>query len=379
VTPEPESCDACLRRAWLLGDLSGHLETAVADARGRRAAELLALPDQRLVGALAGEAPSILARSFARRPARLRSEVAAAGLWSCCRHGRGFPAALEHDPQAPAALFGRGDPALLARLGAPEDAVTVVGARRPSAYGRELAESLGRELGAAGLAVVSGMALGVDSRAHSGALLSGGLTVAVLGSGADLPYPASLRRLYESIVSSGLVLSELPPGTAARRWSFPARNRIMAALAAMTVVVEARERSGSLITATMAAELGREVGAVPGRVGNATAAGANALLRDGAQVVRDAQDVLDSLLGAGALPAGAGAGRAGGPELDAELATVLSLVEAGAGAADAVAVEGGIPPARAAAALARLELLGYLRGGSGSGLERTALRAPEPD
>ena len=107
--------------------------------------------------------------------------------------------------------------------------MTIVGARRPSAYGRELAEQLGRELAAAGLVVVSGMALGIDSCAHEGALAAGGLTVAVLGSGADVPYPMRMRQLYERIGERGLVLSELPPETAPRRWTFPARNRIMAA------------------------------------------------------------------------------------------------------------------------------------------------------
>src|SRR5581483_678724 len=200
---------------------------------------------------------------------------------------------------APAVLFGRGDPALLGEL-VPDGAVTIVGTRRPSGYGRELATSLAREVAAAGVGVVSGMALGIDSRAHAGALEAGGFTVAVLGNGVDIAYPASSRQLYAQIAERGLVISELPPGTAARRWSFPARNRIMAALSAMTVVVEAREPSGSLITAEFAQELGRQLGAVPGRVGTSSAAGTNGLLRDGAAVIRGAGDVLDALLPIGA-------------------------------------------------------------------------------
>jgi DNA processing protein len=306
----------------------------------------------------------------------LRDRVEAARAWACCCHDPLYPAALAEDRQAPATLFGRGDPALMGRLAGLDEALTVVGSRRPSIYGRQLAETLARELAAAGLVVVSGMALGIDSRAHSGTLTAGGVTVAVLGSGPDVPYPVRLRRLYETIVERGLVLSELPPGTQARRWTFPARNRIMAALSAMTVVVEARERSGSQITAAMASDLGREVGAVPGRVGNATAAGTNALLRDGAQVIRGAQDVLDSLLDTGfprrRLPSSPG----GGSPLDPGLAAVLELVEGGAHGPDALATQGGLDPGDAAASLARLELLGYVRCDSAGRFERTTLPAP---
>ncbi len=174
----------------------------------------------------------------------------------------------------------------------------MVGARRASSYGRALARELGRELAAAGLVVVSGLAFGIDACAHRGAL-EAGRTVAVLGCGADVAYPAAHRSLWRRIQESGLVLSELPPGTGAWRWSFPARNRIMAALAAMTVVVEAAERSGSLITADLAADLGRDLGAVPGPVNSRVSAGPNNLLAGGACLVRDAQDVLDATIGPG--------------------------------------------------------------------------------
>ena len=180
--------------------------------------------------------------------------------------------------------------------------MTVVGARRASSYGREVARELARELAAAGQVVVSGLAFGIDACAHRGALEGGGLTVAVLGCGADVSYPAAHRSLWRRVGELGLVLSELPPGTGAWRWTFPARNRIMAALAGMTVVVEAAERSGSLITADLAADLGRDLGAVPGPVGSRLSAGPNHLLAGGACVVRDAQDVLDAMLGAGARP-----------------------------------------------------------------------------
>jgi DNA processing protein len=299
--------------------------------------------------------------------------VAGASAWTCCRHDRLYPEPLASLGDPPAVLFGRGAPRLLAELRL-EGTVTIVGSRRPSVYGRELAADLGREVAAAGLTVVSGMAIGIDSRAHRGALDAGGLTVAVLGTGVDVPYPPRHAPLYDEIVERGLVVSELPPGTLARRWTFPARNRIMAALGQMTIVVEARERSGSLITAEMAQDLNREVGAVPGRVGTSSAAGTNNLLRDGASVIRGAQDVLDSMLGVGVERARA----ARGPTLEPELAAVLDLVEAGSSSADALARASHLEPGPLAAALVRLELGGYLRSDSAGRYERTALAAPEP-
>jgi DNA processing protein len=218
------------------------------------------------------------------------------------------------------------------------------------------------------------MAMGIDSRAHRGALGAGGRTIAVLGTGVDVPYPARSARLYEEIVERGAVIGELPPGTQARRWMFPARNRIMAALGAMTVVVEARERSGSLITAGMAQDLNREVGAVPGRVGSSPAAGTNALLRDGAQLIRGAQDVLDALLGPG-VERVLRAPR--GPALDAELAGVLDLIDLGANNADALARASGMEPGPLATALVRLELNGYVSTDSTGRYERTSLAPPE--
>jgi DNA processing protein len=257
---------------------------------------------------------------------------------------------------------------------ASDDCVTVVGARRPSAYGREMAERLGRELGSAGLVVISGMALGIDSCAHSGALDAGGVTVAVLGSGADVPHPARMTDLYRRIADSGLVLSELPPGATPRRWTFPARNRIMAALGAMTVVVEGRERSGSLITANLAAEGGREVGAVPGRVGAATAAGPNALLHQGAHVVRGGEDVLDVLWGIGAQPP-AELADISPLEVPPELAAVLEEVENGEVTLDAVAFGAGLDPMDAAEALTMLEVAGLVSCDSAGWWRRTTMRA----
>ncbi|MDP9188451.1 MAG: DNA-processing protein DprA [Actinomycetota bacterium] len=365
-----EACDACLRRAWLVGSLSARIERAISGVPGRRSRELLALGDARLAAAVAGSRDELyLERSRARDPRRLRAAVVKAGAWACCRHDDAYPPALRELADAPRLLFGRGDPTLLGSLeGA--GSVTVVGARHASAYGRQMATGLGLELAASGLAVVSGMALGIDSCAHEGALREGGLTVAVLGSGPDVPSPAGRRALYERIRARGLILSELPPGTEPRRWTFPARNRIMAALGTMTVVVEARARSGSLITSELAEQLGREVGAVPGRVGSPVAEGANALLRDGAQVIRSGQDVLDSVLGPGAAAEREAQVAAA---LDRELVEVLDAIDGGAATQDAVAQAAGLDAGVALTSLARLELLGVVNCDSAGRYARTPL------
>ncbi|HET9118992.1 MAG TPA: DNA-processing protein DprA [Solirubrobacterales bacterium] len=371
----PRACEECLRRAWLVASLAGHIDTAVDNTAGNRAREILALPNEELASAMAGsEGPAFIRQTGLREPEEMHAAIAESGAWATCRHDDAYPGPLVDLGDAPAIVFGSGDPALLAGLPLGE-AVTVVGSRRPSRYGLEMASTLGRELAGAGLVVVSGMALGIDSAAHEGALEAGGRTVAVLGNGVDIAYPARSRRLYEEIVDRGAVIGELPPGTRARRWTFPARNRIMAALGAMTIVVEARERSGSLITAEMAQDLSREVGAVPGRVGASSAAGANGLLRDGAQLIRGGRDVLDALLGPGA---GDVSPVAVGPALEPELWAVLDLIERGANGADALTRAARIEPGVLAGALLRLELSGYVRSDWSGRYERTPLRAPDP-
>lgn len=369
------ACGACLRRSWLLASLSSRIEGAISGLPAARSRGLLGLSDERLAAAVGGgEAGALLARARERETVPLRAAIRGAGAWASCRHDAAYPEALGDLSDAPALLFGRGDPALLARLAEP--AATVVGTRRPSSYGREVAFAIGWELGAAGVPVVSGMANGVDSRAHEGALQAGGFTVAVLGSGPDVPTPPGRARLYEQIAERGLILSELPPGTGAKRWTFPARNRIMAAFGRITVVVEARARSGSLITSTMAEDLGRDVGAVPGRHGNPVADGTNQLLADGAHLVRDGRDVLDAMLGpgheAGALAPG---GSAAGPDLEPDLQAALEAVELGAATGDEVARAAGLDAGPALAALSRLELLGVI-GCDGAGRYERSVAAP---
>jgi DNA processing protein len=373
MSPGPSACERCLRRAWLIAGLSSRIERALEGAPGGRTGELLGLRDAELPKALPKGDQSDRRRPPS--PAAMREAVASADAWACCHHDDAYPASLRDlGAQVPACLFGRGNPCRLDRLSA-DGRVTVVGSRRPSGHGRETAVLLGRDLASAGLLVVSGMALGIDSCAHEGALAANGATVAVLGSGPDVPHPARMRRLYEEIVRDGVVLAELPPGAQARRWTFPARNRIMAALGELVVVVEARDRSGSLITADLAQELGRELGAVPGRVRTVSTRGTNKLLRDGAQVIRAGQDVLDSLLGAGAVEANAAPP---GPALEPQLAEVLELIEGGAVNLDAVAREGGLPADAAAVAITRLELLGYVAVDGSGRYERTALAVDTP-
>jgi DNA processing protein len=366
----PQACPECLRRARLLAHLAPYIERVAAGAPGKRSPELLRLANEDLAGVAAPlVARQVLAQVEAVSADRLQSELEEAGCWGCCRHDPLFPAGLRDAGDAPWALVGRGDPDLLRQL-APDGTVTVVGARRASTYGREAARELGRELAAAGLIVVSGLAFGIDACAHRGALDSG-LTVAVLGCGADVAYPVAHRSLWRQIGEQGLVLSELPPGAGAWRWTFPARNRIMAALSGMTVVVEAAERSGSLITADLAADLGRDLGAVPGPIGSRLSAGPNNLLAGGACVVRDAQDVLDAMLGAGVRRI-----ERAGPRLEAAQQAVLEALEMGAETCDGVAAHLGLSGGEAAAALADLESLGYVNCSLVGVYTRTTLRPP---
>ena len=232
-------------------------------------------------------------RAFERRfdERAYLERLAAGGHRFLSRSSTEFPPLLGaiHDPPAGLFLRGEGEPELLAR-----PAVAIVGARASSGYGASVARSLGRELAAAGLVVVSGLARGIDAEAHRGALEADGTTVAVLGCGIDRDYPAAHAELSRRVADAGLIVSEYAPGVEPAPWRFPARNRIVAGLCAATVVVEARERSGALITADLAIEEGREVFAVPGEITSALSEGTNALLKLGAAPLTSAGDVLAS-------------------------------------------------------------------------------------
>jgi DNA processing protein len=318
--------------------------------------ELLALEDSALIDAIGGAgAPDLRAELERFDAGAARAAAGRARLEAICPCAPAFPPGLRALPRPPGALYVAGGlERCLALLR--NDAVAIVGARRASPYGLEVARSLARGVACSGVAVISGMAAGIDSAAHEGALSCGGRTVAVLAGAADRPYPAAKRSLHRRIVEVGSAVSELPPGTQIRRWMFPARNRLIAALSEMTVVVEARHRSGALLTARHAARMGRTVGAVPGRVTSPQSAGPNGLLAHGAEVIRGAQDVLDGLFGAGVRRAGA-TPRA---ELEPEEAELLQAVGSGNDTLEAL-TRAGVTPERALAVLTTLELGGHIR------------------
>ena len=351
---EVHTCDVCLRRTWLIARLGGYIERE-RHARSRALNLLLALEDAELLAALPVE-PALVEEYEEFSPGAAREAVTAAGLAAFCRHHDAYPPALLELPDPPAVIHVAGDlDVFLTATEANRAAVAVVGARRATEYGLEAARAIGRGLAAAGVPVVSGMALGVDSAAHTGALAVGGPTVAVLAGGADRPYPQSKRRLYEAIRRHGCVVAEMPPGFSGFRWSFPARNRLIAALARLTVVVEAREKSGSLITAELARDIGRDVAAVPGRVSSPLAAGTNALLKDGAALVRGPEDTLDLACGVGAWHE-----RDARDLVPGHLRALLTRVAEGHETLDALAAT-GVGVGEAMAGLAELEMLGHVR------------------
>lgn len=200
-----------------------------------------------------------------------------------------YPALLKEIRDYPKELYYIGDPKLLE-----EKCVSIVGSRKTNQYGRSTAYSFGKALGQRGITVVSGMAVGIDTCAHEGALQEKGHTAAVLACGLDLCYPPRNRELKGKIESAGIVLSEYPPGTAAQRYYFPQRNRIISGLSPLTVVVQAGNRSGALITAELAADQGRDVGAVPGNIDSEYNLGSNKLLREGAFTLTGVQDLLEA-------------------------------------------------------------------------------------
>jgi len=321
---------------------------ALVDDHGSAAAVVRAIAEGRVpVPARAGDA---VARPIEEVMATLRRlEVEAV-----VRGEPAYPILLEEIPDPPEVLFVRGP-----IPGAP--AVAVVGTRRCTAYGRAVARSYGAAIAAAGWVLVSGLARGIDAEAHRGTVGSGGAGIAVLGSGPNVVYPAENRELHDALLEAGgAVVTEYPPGTPPEAWRFPLRNRIIAGLAAATVVVEAGVTGGALITASAALEQGRPVLAVPGDIDRATSVGCNLLIRDGAIPVLGPEDLVEALsfvLGpprSRTRPGGSG---------DEEVLAALGAV--GCSVDDLVA-RLGIAPGPVLAALARLEAAGriMMRGSS---------------
>jgi DNA processing protein len=293
--------------------------------------------------------PTDWARVDAQLELAARAGATGVTLWDPC-----YPARLKMLPLAPPLLFARGRVDALA-----EPMLAVVGTRAPSASGTAFAQRLARAMTASGIGVVSGLARGIDTAAHRGALAGDGTTVAVLGTGVDVAYPRENAGLLEAIAATGCVLSEQMCGTQGFAHVFPRRNRIISGLSEAVVVVEGSLKSGALITARWALDQGRDVGAVPGFPGDFRSAGPNRLLREGAFLVEDAADVLDHV------PALRAAARAGSVRMDREVATgatgddarVLAVLAGGA-SVDDVAVAVGLDASRVQEILSRMEIEG---------------------
>ncbi len=333
------------------------------------AARLGTASDTTLAAVVAGIAPH-LAASGRLAAARTRGQAALAAAkagriaavpWS----DRRYPALLAAIPDPPPVLWLRGDHTAL-----DGPAVAVVGSRAGTVYAREVGRTLGADLGSRGVTVVSGLARGVDSAAHRGVLAVDGRTIAVLGSGVDVVYPGEHAGLAGEIVRRGLLVSELPPGTTPRPAYFPMRNRLISGLSRAVVVVEASERSGSLITARLALEQGRDVMAVPGNVLSGRNRGAHALLRDGARIVETADDIVEELgIEAAAASPGndAEAASPGAARSPGEPDSILRHMDAGeVYEIDDLAARSGLDSGALLAGLTDLELQGRIaRAGAG--------------
>lgn len=283
----------------------------------------------------------------------------------------GYPAGLAqiYDPPPGLFLYGAACNRLEEFMSCPR--IAIVGARAASRYGIDAATRLAESLSREAVCIVSGMALGIDSAAHRGALGGTGASVAVLGCGVDVIYPRFNRSLYSDLLKAGLVVSEYPPGVQPRAWRFPARNRIIAGLSDGVIVVEARGKSGALITADFSLEQGRQVYAVPGSIFSDLSSGPNALIKTGAAPVTGAEDVLEDLgLKVKAAPKSDKQGPVQPPDLTDDERRVFLALDGTFRHEDGLAAMAGVDSSRAAAALVSLELRGLARYDSGRGYSR---------
>ncbi len=357
MSAHSDACPACLRRAWLLETLSARLAYRARDPE--RLLQALALNDEDLIKAIAGRRKAELQERHARFACSQLPPTN--GVERICRHDSRYPVALR-GAAAPRMLHVAGGVERL-RLLLAQPTVAIVGTRRASDYGMEVAYGLARGLSASGITVVSGLAEGIAAAAHQGALCAGAHTVTVMAGGVDVASPASWRGLHRRIAAEGCALAELPCGATTRGWCHVARARIVATLVRMVIVVEAREHPTELLHARLADAAGARIAAVPGRVSAPAARGPHLLLRGGALLVSDPRDVLDALHGvavhpvAESRPAPSGRLRAVLEQVGAGNDTVAKLT-----AGDAL---DGAPKSEVLVALAELELGGAVARGDG--------------
>jgi len=334
------------KRLWSLVDYFG--SPGVAWEAGAR--ELAGAPG------VGDEGPEGLARRRSRLdPAKEAAKLESRGITFICHTEPGYPENLLEVYDPPPVIFLRGRLKQADKL-----AVAMVGTRKPSPYGLVVAEKMAGDLAAVGVTLVSGMARGIDTAAHKGALAGGGRTIAVLGCGPDVVYPRENRLLMERIAASGAVISEFPPGSPPEAWHFPIRNRIISGISRGTVVVEAAEKSGALITADFALEQGRDVMAVPGNIVNPLSRGPHRLIKQGARLVEGAGDILDEM-GLDKLfpvPETGGQGAVKMSEDEKSLYGLLSLEPV---SMDELIEKSGMSPQKVMAALMYLELKGMVR------------------
>jgi DNA processing protein len=297
-------------------------------------------------------------RQWAEVDSELR-RIRSAGITLVRYNDSEYPERLRVIADPPPLLYVKG--AFAAR---DERAMAIVGSRSASDYGRRVARDLAHGLATFGFTVVSGLARGIDGMAHETALNCGGRTVAVLGSGVERAYPPEHDRLYERIAERGAVISELPIGTKPMAFNFPARNRLISGLSLGVVVVEATEKSGSLITASLAIDQGREVFAVPGEVGSSRSRGAHRLIRQGAKLVETVDDIIEEIAPQLTRQLGTAAKidvRPLPPDSNAAVQKVFAILQERSLQVDEIIEYSGLGPAEVLGILLDLELRGYLR------------------
>jgi DNA processing protein len=396
-----DACEECLRRSWLLGVLSGCLEYQARD-RGRLL-ELLALGDEDLVRAIGGRRRRELRERYARfTPGDIPRP---SGVEAICRHNHGYPRTLAKDGAsrrgdraspnastaasdgAPRMLYVAGSTQRLQAL-ATQPTVAIVGSRKATDYGMEMARDLARGLAVSGVTMTGGLSDGIALAAQAGALEVDGKTLTVMDGGVDVACPARRRGLYKRVLKTGCAVAELPCGCATRSWCHTARERIVVGLAQLTIVVEADEDPGDLLCARIAQALGRTVAAVPGRVTSPVSRGTHALLMEGVPLVRGPGDALDLLYGEYPAPKINGSlRRATGtqtmpineapptPQLEPILKATLEQVGAGRDT-PAKLTAGSEDAGEVLLALSELELMGLLsRGDGGRYVPRGSLAA----